>query len=239
MNRATDRRNRIAAAVARVAGIAFVLLALFPSRLTTIKLALIGCGLACWVACLFLTWRRPALRNGLLAVVLVSVGFLLLPGRPFDHQALRQEYVSSMRSYLGTRYIWGGGNRLGIDCSGLIQRGLVDADVKQAVKTANPRLARAAVALWWHNRSADALGSGYRGETHLRAEIDSLNDAAPGTLQPGDIAVVEGGAHTLAYEGEHVWIQALPPGVYERTTPCDEFSFNTPARILRWTVFET
>ncbi|MFN2599036.1 MAG: NlpC/P60 family protein, partial [Pyrinomonadaceae bacterium] len=51
---------------------------------------------------------------------------------------MRRAYIASLESYEGTRYVWGGENSRGIDCSGLVRRGLINADFHEGVVTANP-----------------------------------------------------------------------------------------------------
>ena len=60
----------------------------------------------------------------------------------FPRKTLRQKYVDSLVRYEGTKYVWDGENRLGIDCSGLVRKGLIDAAVRAGISTWNPRLIR-------------------------------------------------------------------------------------------------
>ena len=57
--------------------------------------------------------------------------------------------------------------RAGIDCSGLVTRGLIDADLSVGLRTANPRLLRHGLSLWWHPCTAQDLGDGYGGRTRF------------------------------------------------------------------------
>ena len=179
---------------------------LVPMRYTFLKMGLVAGGTALWGLSLFIfggkRWVRVVCAF-IAALVIGMLVFLLMPGRDYDPLTLRRQYVRCLLVYKGTFYIWGGGNHLGIDCSGLVQRGLIDASFEQAFSTQNPRLAREGLSLWWHNCSARALGAGYRGETHLLFEAPSLNAADYQAIQPGDIAVMSDGVHTLAYVGSH------------------------------------
>jgi cell wall-associated NlpC family hydrolase len=212
---------------------------LIPIRYTFLKVGLLAGGAALWGSSLYLfggkLWVK-AICILVAAFAILTLVFLRLPGRAYDVNALRTEYVESLLSYKGTFYIFGGGNRIGIDCSGLVQRGLIDAFVQQALATRNPALARDALSLWWHNRSARALGSGYRGDTHLLFEGKSLNALDYAKLEPGDLAVMSDGIHVLAYVGNDTWIEAdpAPMRVILATPPRNDFYFNTPVRIMRW-----
>jgi cell wall-associated NlpC family hydrolase len=176
----------------------------------------------------------------LLALGLAAITFACLPGRSIDSTRLRETYVRSLTQYMGSPYVWGGESRFGMDCSGLVRRGLIDANVRLAAVTLNPAYLRAALRLWWHDCSALALRDGYRGFTApvLTAEsIDAIPDAS---ILPGDIAVTSNGVHVLAYLGQSEWIEA-DPGVMEVIrvkTPSENVWFHVPIHVLRWTEME-
>ena len=67
-----------------------------------------------------------------------AAGFLF-PGREHDSRTTR-EYVTELLRYEGAKYIWGGENWLGIDCSGLVRSALITANYKLGILTLNPRL---------------------------------------------------------------------------------------------------
>ena len=50
-------------------------------------------------------------------------------------EPLREEYIASLRRYTGKKYVWGGEGMLGVDCSGLIRRGMIDALFCRGVRT--------------------------------------------------------------------------------------------------------
>lgn len=171
--------------------------------------------------------------------VVILVLFLFLPGRRDNISSLRNRYVNCLLSYIGTHYHWGGGNSLGIDCSGLVERGLINAELGQGVSTLNPKLLRAAMSLWWYNRSAHALGACYRGDTQQIMLSSSINSVDYNRMQPGDLAVLADGVHVMAYLGKHNWIEADPK--YMRVVevhaprPLDVY-FTSPVRIMRWSI---
>ena len=214
---------------------------LFPMRFTLLKVGLLVGSVGLWAMSLYLygrfCWARVVC--GLVAVAVCVI--LLLPARTVDQDGLRRAYVRSLLSYEGTYYVWGGGNRLGIDCSGLVQRGLIDAQLWQGLKTQNGALVRGGIDLWWHNRSARALGEGYRNETRLLREVTSLNGSDDDGLLPGDIAVLSDGVHVLAYVGDKTWIEADPAPMHvvlARAPGNRDIYFNSPVRLMRWRVLE-
>jgi hypothetical protein len=213
-----------------------------PMRYTVLKIGLLLGSVAMWGLTMYLFRRTRWVRMVCGVAAIIAAGlivFLMLPGRPYDVCSLRREYVRSLLSYRGTPYVWGGGNRLGIDCSGLVEQALTDALIKRAVTTGNPRLAREGLSLWWHNRSAHALGDGYRGDTLLLMEGGSLNTIDHRAIEPGDLAVAADGVHVLAHVGSQNWIEADPAPmrvvVVHSPRPTDYY-FDAPVRIMRWRV---
>ncbi len=211
-----------------------------PFRFGLLRMGMIAAGVLLWLVGAYICRRQRLLfALSLIAPTLFAV-FLLSPGTPADGERLRAAYVDSLRSLEGTNYVWGGETRLGIDCSGLVRGALVDANLREGLRTANPSLIRTAATLWWFDASAKALGENYRGLTASIAEAKSLNDADYSTLRPGDIAVTESGIHTLAYLGDKTWIQAnpVPMRVVKTTAPTTTDGwFVQEVRLLRWTEF--
>src|SRR5204863_6746506 len=81
-----------------------------------------------WFGLIGMCWRRRALRFSLLSVTVLSGVFLALPGRSLPAaDSLQRDYVAGLRHYDGVTYYWGGESPKGIDCSGLIRRGLIDS----------------------------------------------------------------------------------------------------------------
>lgn len=140
-----------------------------PLRLGTIVVTL--CALA-WL--LFLSRKHKPILIGMLSAFLACGIFLICPGKTPDPLNLRDAYVRSLRTYEGTRYIWGGENRLGIDCSGLVRAALIKANFEQGLLALNPQLIRHAVSLWWNDSSAKAMGEGYRGLTRRILQTSNI-----------------------------------------------------------------
>ncbi len=189
------------------------------------------------VAGVLLYWKRHWLRYSLIAIGLLVVTPLLLPGRAVDPTVLRSAYMESLKPYEGTTYSWGGENRLGIDCSGLVRKGYITANMGLGLKTLNGRPIREACSLWWYDASAKAMGEEYQDRTVLLFEVPSLNDLDHGRLLPGDIAVTMNGVHTLVYVGDKTWMQADPGRGHVQYEPIpvhDSGWFTMPMKLLRW-----
>jgi cell wall-associated NlpC family hydrolase len=176
-----------------------------PTRLGLLIVALV---LVAWG--LYLVRRHRAAFGALTGVCCLTVAFLCLPGRAVDVGALRDAYVSSLSDYEGTRYVWGGENRFGIDCSGLVRKGLVNANLRLGLRTLNPRLVRQALSLWWHDCTAQALRDEFRGLTVRVGAAPSIKEIDEQALRPGDLAVTANGVHVLAYVGKRTWAEADP-----------------------------
>ncbi len=154
-----------------------------------------------WAGLLGFCWRWKALRLAVLTLTLLVIVGLNLPGRHPDKQALRERYIHALRSYEGIRYVWGGENRLGIDCSGLVRVGLINANFREGLETLNPGLMRAGLSLWWQDCSARALGEENRQFARHLFEAPAINRLDQTQLQPGDFAVTDDGAHVMVCLG--------------------------------------
>ena len=213
--------------------------ALLPVSVGLTRAVGVALFVAAWAGLLTLAWRRRAVRWTLLAVTALALVFLTLPVyRPPDTAALRQADITALRRYMGTPYVWGGESPKGIDCSGLIRRGLIDASFLQGIRTANPGLVRYSLSLWWHDCSAKALGEHYRGSTRHLLDTRSINGLDQSQLRPGDFAVTQDGVHTLAFLGGNEWIEAEPDAnkVITVRVPSDNGWFRTPVQVVRWDV---
>lgn len=215
----------------------------FPVRFGLLRLFLVGGAVTLWGGALWLIGKRPLIQGTLLAVSIGFVAFCLWPSRAPDPQALRQDYVRALKSYNNTTYIWGGENKLGIDCSGLIRCALVDANVTYSLTQANPAALREGLWLWWHDCSANALKEQYQGKTRPLFAARAINKIDPAALQPGDMAVTADGLHVLAYLGEQTWIEADPTvsrlgRVIQVTTPTTNGWFDRSVHLMRWRQLE-
>lgn len=212
------------------------LIVIFPVAYKTTRLLLLVCVATLWLWGMFLLRRRKASLATVLVAGILFLGWLCLPGSPADPDAIQRSYVQCLKQYRGTLYVWGGENRIGIDCSGLVRRGLINANAKMGVRTLNPQLVRTALSLWWHDCSARALRDGFCGLTIRLATAPSINSIAHDTISPGDLAVTASGVHVLAYLGGNTWIEADPDVMRVITVevPSDNMWFTTPVQLVRW-----
>lgn len=226
-----------------LAAVGFLLALLcFPASYRLTRLASIALFVVVWVGLLALTWRHRTLRNLLLFISIIAVTFLALPRRTVsDSESLRQEYLINLQHYEGVKYFWGGENGLGIDCSGLVRRGLINALFLRGVRTGDAGLVRDAADLWWHDCTASALGAGERDQTVPVLDTPSVNALDTSNILPGDLAVTSNGIHIMAYLGENRWIEADPGAgrvITVRVPSRDNGWFDTPMRIVRWKKLE-
>ncbi|MEI6561779.1 MAG: NlpC/P60 family protein [Verrucomicrobiota bacterium] len=225
------------------AGVCFLAaLVLYPLSLGWIRatgaalMGLLAAGL------LGLCWPYRFLRWTLLGVYIALALFAALPGSTdYDRAALRQEVAQALQRYEGVRYVWGGEGCWGIDCSGLVRRGMIDGTFLYGARTLNPYLLRQAIRLWWHDVSAQDMQLGARGNAKKITEEKSLALLNDKNLHPGDFAITSNGVHALAYLGDHVWIEADPGEmkvlqVNARTAKNDWL--RVPVSILRWRLLE-
>lgn len=220
-----------------------VLLTVNPVGLGILRLATILIILTLWLGALLLFWKTKVVRYICVGFFLIVMILIISPGRNVDPNRVRTLYVQELIGYEGTPYVWGGENKLGIDCSGLVREGLIHVNLKLGLRTINPLLIRRALSMWWYDASAEALGKEYRHLTQLRYQASSINGLDYSNIRTGDIAVTVGhgfGVHTLAYIGGHTWIEAHPS--YGKTmkvrVPASSPWYDVPVYILEWQQFE-
>jgi hypothetical protein len=191
-----------------------------------------------WRGVIGLVWRWRTLRMAALGLTGICASFLLLPERGVPAADRRGDYTAALRQYDRVRYHWGGESRTGIDCSGLVRRGLIDAMAWRGLRTANGGLVRRALVHWWNDTSADALGSGHAGLTIPLFNAESINTLDQSRLEPGDLAVTTNGVHIMAFLGGNEWIEADPGigRVISVAVPADNRWFKTEMRLVRWRV---
>lgn len=121
------------------AAFAVLLVALvYPISIGVIRLFVVVAVPTLWICAVLLVRRRKTIAVIIALAGLLVLGFAALPGRRLDPVKLRRTYVDELRRYEGSRYVWGGENRRGIDCSGLVRRALINAHMRLAVSTLNP-----------------------------------------------------------------------------------------------------
>lgn len=209
---------------------------LYPVEYQITRIAVVAGIAATWTGALLLWWQRRAVRVVLLLMGVLPAIAACLPGRSVDPDGLAADYSGGLRIFRGVRYVWGGEGFLGIDCSGLVRKGLVWAQLYHGLRTANGKSIRDAIALWWHDSSAMALRDGYRGWTTELFRDDSVAGADVSKLKTGDLAVTADGVHVMAYLGDQTWIEADPDAhkVIEVVLPTENQWFKTPVVFVRW-----
>jgi hypothetical protein len=153
---------------------------------------------------------------------------------------LRERFVAALESYEGTRYVWGGENGLGIDCSGLVRRALSDAYVYEALATLDLGLLRDSLLLRWFDASADSLLREHRNQTRQLYNARSVHDLVFAPLFPGDFVVTEDGVHVMAFLGGTTWIAADPEaGRVIKLKPGDNNRWLfAPVVVMTWRALE-
>jgi NlpC/P60 family protein len=219
-------------------------LTIWPVSYGMTRLAQVVLLFGLWTGAIFLWWRHLWVRWSVLGFGGGLIAVTLLPGREADAGRLRARYQGELLRFQGTRYTWGGENRLGIDCSGLVRRALLHALWKESLRTANPRLARKALELWWYDSSARAISNEYRHQTRRVTTAAALSEFQQARLHAGDMAVTTDGVHVLAYLTDGTWIEADPDArrvtLIPTVDPRDisNIWLNVPVTIVRWRVLE-
>jgi hypothetical protein len=217
---------------------AWIGVCLLPISNRFTRLGSVALLLALWCLLLALLWHRRALRYALIVAPAMLAASLLLPDRsPLSQHERRAAYVAGLQRYEGARYIWGGESPLGIDCSGLVRRGLIDSLALTGLRNLEPESLRGSARLWWRDCTAADLLRPERGLTVPVTTVHSLRELDPATIAPGDLAVTESGIHVLAHVGGGRWIEADPlesKVVLADASRAESSWFHTPVRIVRW-----
>jgi hypothetical protein len=228
-------------AIWRLILIVAILCFVFPVKTNLIRYGTVVGFVLSWLGAIIL-WRRytPIVIVG--ALVAIATGFVAFtPGRPIDPTMLREADIRELQDYEGVRYIWGGESVLGIDCSGLMRRGLIDAYLVVGCRTLNPAAFREAFAIYWRDCSAEEIGEGYGGKAVFIAKTKAISQCPPTLLAPGDMAVIDSPSHIMAYLGGGIWIEADPNPMQVkkiRYSDPSEIWLTSPARIMRWRCLE-
>ena len=182
---------------------------LYPVNIIGTRLLLLFGILLAWSLIIRSIWRLRWLRIALLAfssLFIVSLAFI--PGASHVPE-LHNSYIRELRRYEGCRYIWGGENCFGIDCSGLPRKAIRTAMFRHGL-TGKFQMFRYSLENWWFDVSAKALASGYREYVRPLNLSGTVLTAPKSQLIPGDLAITECGVHVMVFLGKEEWISADP-----------------------------
>ena len=230
------KRRRLHVRVWCALALLCLLVALFPIQTGITRSVVVFGSFGAWALGLFFFWRLLVCRVIFLLPIAGVVMLALMPYRIADVPSLRAAYIQALRRYEGVRYLEGGEGWLGIDGSGLVRHGLIDASLSEGWRTKDLSLLRTGAALWWYDASVKVIGEGYQGRIRNITTTASLNTLDETPILPGDLAVTEDGQHILAFLGEHTWIEADPKSgkVIVVSSPSKDPWFEMPLRIVRW-----
>ena len=203
------------------------------------RLAIVLTGIVVIAGLLYFLWKQTIVRWSTIAFLTGFSIFLLLPGNLVAGKDLQPNYGAMLRSYEGVPYVLGGENHFGIDSSGVVREGLIQANLHYGFETLNPALIRRGLEMWWFDAAADALLGEYRGYTQRQFAAVSINALDHSRIKPGDLAATSDGEHILAYLGSKQWIEADPNlrKVVIESVPTANPWFDTAVEILRWRQF--
>lgn len=186
---------------------------------------------------IYISWKSTYLRFLSLTFPTLFLLIFVIDGKKVEGEVLRQQYIKELTKFEGSGYLWGGESKIGIDCSGLVRRGMIDANLKIGITSLNPLPIRDAISLWFYDSAADALMNGYRQTTKYVSSVENLNNMDYSKILAGDFMVTQNGVHTMAYIGDKTWIEADPGilKVIKLKVPEKEITwFKVPAKIIRW-----
>lgn len=203
-------RKRTVITVWLIVVIALIANFVFPIRTGLTRVSLLALAFFTIAGAIALTWRIRILRFLIVGICVALSVFLLWPSTSSpDPNELRDLYIQRLQKYNGARYVYGGENRLGVDCSGLVREGMIEALISYGIEHHNPVAVRAAFRLWWHDSNAIMLGKMPEITRPVKGE-DYVPLHNTSGIEAGDLALTQSGSHVLAYLGNNRWIEADP-----------------------------
>lgn len=214
----------------------FIISFIYPVNVGLKRLAVIIFGVLSLLSLFILIQKRKKLRIAYVSVLVIIAIIMMLNGKKISPDEMRSEYINVLKSYEGTRYVWGGEGRLGVDCSGLIRKALIDTNIKLGLENLSQQYIRRGIYLWFNDFSAQAVRDGYKHLAIKVCDVENLRIADYSKINQGDVAVTESGAHIIAYIGNRKWIEADP---YEKkvivinANDINNILVNSKFRVLR------
>ena len=154
-------------------------------------------------------------------------------------RGLRRAYVARLAERVGTPYAVTG-DSAGISCSALVCQAFADVALADGYARGDDRLLREGQWLRAHPCLSEELRRGCGGRLSPVQSAENIQLVDYGKLLPGDVAVASTsvGAHTLAYLGGGVWIQATSVDGRVVQTPAHAVSSywfsRLPVSVMRW-----
>jgi NlpC/P60 family len=187
------------------------LVIIIPYRTSLIRAGMLTLWCLVWAGLAAMAFRHRVLLIVLIVATMLSAVLLVTPNaRTPDSDALRRKFVERLMDYDGVRYIYGGENHRGVDCSGLVRAAMVRALIDRGFASLDAGMLRSAFTLWWRDTNAIQLGKGANGLTLPIGDGSPMPMRAAQNVRPGDLAVTTSGSHVLAYLGDQRWIEADP-----------------------------
>ena len=143
-----DRKHKTAITLWAFLWLIWIALIILPESRGLFRLRFILLTAHQLIAGLILFWKYPRIRYIFIAYTTAILITLLLPGRSPNPDQLRTQYIQAFQTYEGITYSWGGENRFGIDCSGLVRKGFISGNITQGLKTLNGTQIRHGLSLW-------------------------------------------------------------------------------------------
>lgn len=172
-----------------------------PIRTTAVRICILEAYFLSYLIFLFWVWKKSLFRYLSISLLFISILALVLTTK--DKAPNRIYFIEALKAYKDTVYVWGGENKSGIDCSGLIRMSMRDAYIKE-------NLWGNAFLIWFFDVAARDFKNKYTKILINYGQYNSIRKIPDNELIPGSIVVTANGIHTFAYLGDHLWVQASP-----------------------------
>lgn len=211
----------------------FLSLFFYPVSSRLIKAIFIFSGVCFSVLFVFILrnlFHRGLKTTPILLILVILLVFIVSISGDYTKKPFSEHLVS----FKGTRYVWGGENKVGIDCSGLIRASMMKKILSENLYEIDVLSLKILLNLWWNDFSARDMK---KNKLFLNlgsySRIENISDEI---LSLGDIAITSDGVHCLAYVGGGQWIHADPneKKVVVDMQINDKVWFHTSVNLVRW-----